>query len=620
MWVPLIFVILLLAVVFFQSTQGLFGAMIMMVLTLCCAAFAFGSYEWAASEHMAKYWKPDMAHAISLAALFGVPLVILRLILDKLVRRSCLLPSMIDKVGGGMCGLVTGLAMVGVAGTVFQMVPFGNSTLGFSRFDLAIRDTDAGGAATPPDVDAAGRGLWLGPDRFATGVAAMMSDGVFSGKRSFYQEHPAFLEEAAWVNTINPAVSRFAPSGSLRVTSTEPVEVVYRLIPGDAKKDLPAQFEPISPRSSYEFRMVGVKLTPAAFDQNKSHLFSLRQFRVVGEDGGALRQFFPVATQHADPAEAVNRHISFKRYGGKDWPIVDELIGPRSDHPGEVELVFELPTRFEPHFIEYKRNARATVSFRDSVPTGGTGAPDVPDPGDSRTSASDTKGTPVAATDAPTGSERDSRRSRRRGGADTDAPRTGSGGRVRGFATIPGSSVFGDKLPFEVKSYRDLNNTEVSHGKLVSGHLSADAADQADGDAAGVTTLQVPADKRLLHLNVGRLTARSGLGRALSKAVSVAQNYLVTDENGATYKLVGKYALADVNGTQRFELQYFPEQVGTVGGVGAFQRIKEDDLKRGDELVFLFLVDPGVKLVSFTTGGAATRAEDLRAENLVAPQ
>ena len=69
MWVPLIFVILLLAIVFFQSAQGLFGAMIMMVLTLCCAAFAFGSYEWAAAEHMSKYWKPNMAHAISLGQL-----------------------------------------------------------------------------------------------------------------------------------------------------------------------------------------------------------------------------------------------------------------------------------------------------------------------------------------------------------------------------------------------------------------------------------------------------------------------------------------------------------------------------------------------------------------------
>ncbi len=621
MWVPLIFIILLFAIVFFQSTQGLFSAMIMMVLTLCCAAFAYGSYEWVAVEYLAKYWKPDMAHAISLAALFGVPLLIFRLILDKLVRRSCLLPYMIDKAGGGVCGVVTGFVMVGVAGTAFQMVPFGTSAMGFSRFDLAIRESGVGNTTPPPDITAADRGLWLSPDRFATGAATMMSDGVFSSQQSFYREHPDFLQEIGWVNTINPAISRYAPPGSLKTVSSEPVEVVYRLIPGDDKKNIAEQFEPISPQSGLEFRMVRVKFSSDALDHNKSHLFSLRQFRLVGEDGGVVRQFYPIATQHTEASAMINRHVSLKRYRSDDWPVVDELITPRSDHLGEVELVFELPKSFDPGFIEYKRSARAKVSFSAGAPVG-AGNPKAPGETDAGSTSADGAPKSEASTsdgaEKPASSRRRSRRSRR--GSSDDTPAARRGGNVRGFTTIPGASVFGDRLPFEVTAYRDLNNTDVSNGALVGGHFRADAADQENGKDAPIATLRVPEGKRLLHLNVGHLNARSTLGRALSRAVAVAQNYLVTDANGATYRIVGKYALATVNGERVFEVQYFPNQAGTVGGLGKFDRIKEDDLKSGDEIVLLFLVDPGVKLVSFSTGGAASRADDLSAENLVAPE
>ena len=68
------------------------------------------------------------------------------------------------------------------------------------------------------------------------------------------------------------------------------------------------------------------------------------------------------------------------------------------------------------------------------------------------------------------------------------------------------------------------------------------------------------------------------------------------------------------------EIQYFPEVAGSVGGVGKFNRIKEDKLKRDEPLVLLFLVDPGARIVSFSTGGDATRRDDLTSDNLVAPQ
>jgi hypothetical protein len=91
-------------------------------------------------------------------------------------------------------------------------------------------------------------------------------------------------------------------------------------------------------------------------------------------------------------------------------------------------------------------------------------------------------------------------------------------------------------------------------------------------------------------------------------------------EGGNPYQVVGKYAIAAVNGTRMIEVQYFSNQAGSIGGLGKFDKIKDADLKDDYQLVLLFLVDPGVRIISFSTGGDATRADDLKSENLVAPR
>jgi len=171
----------------------------------------------------------------------------------------------------------------------------------------------------------------------------------------------------------------------------------------------------------------------------------------------------------------------------------------------------------------------------------------------------------------------------------------------------------------EMREYQKLKNVEINRGALADGHLVGEVDQQASGTDNAVTKFAVPEDKRLLQLNIGFLQARSGLGRAVSFAVGTVQNYFVTDQNSNPYQMVGKYATATVNGTKMIEVQYFSNQAGSIGGVGAFSRIKDDDLKGDYQLVLLFLVDPGIRITSFSTGGDATRADDLKGENLIAP-
>jgi len=617
----LICLVLVLAIALRQGTQGLFSGMIMLLLTICCAAAAFGTYEWVGVKLLVPLWRPDYALPIALAVLFGIPLLVLRLVFDRLIRRACLLPSWADRAGGGVCGLLIGLIVVGVAATAVQMVPFGNgSILGYSRVTVVDLADRADPSVEPFGPDSRERELLLRPDRCAIGLASLLSSGVFSGKESFGMRHPDMIQTIGWVGAAHAEVSRFAPPGSISIARTEPVQFVYQFDPGNRQRGEPAVYEPQTPKPGYEFRMVRVRLSNAARDTRKSHVFMLRQFRLVGQVGmeEAYVQYHPIALQQADAADATNRHVRAIKSGPRFWPVTDERYSPREDNQNEVEIVFELPTGFKPAFLEYKREARVAFSFDQPPATADAGrarrsrepaaTPPAPSPAPAPTSqpeATTSTGTPPAPADrTDTGSDR------RRGRVRTATAEQQTGSR------------FGDELPLALTSYESKENFEAAREALRQGHVIADVSAQSGGTNAPLRRFAVPDDKRLLQLHVGRLESRSTLGRALSRAVETVQNYFVTDDSGNRFTLVGKYAVANVGRQNIIEIQYFPDSAGMMGsGVRMpFDRIRPSRLRPNDTFVLLFLVDPGAHIVSFSTGGDATRQDDLTGQNLTAPQ
>ncbi len=596
MLISLIFVVLILAIAYFQASQGWYSAMIMAVLTICCAGAAFGTHEWVAVNLFAKWWKPDYAHPLALAAVFGVSLVVLRLLFDQSLRRTCLLPLMIDRVGGGVCGFVTAMTMVGVFAASVQMIPFQNgAVLGFARVPVSE-------AASAGDSSSGERDLWLMPDRFAVGLATFLSSGVFGGGESLYVTHPDLVQEIGWTNAAPAEVSRFAAPGSVSVDQVESVAQVFRLIPSPDEQNTPPTYEPLEPKPGHEFRLVRVRLGPGARDERKSHVFTLRQFRLVGSpaDTSALTQFHAIAIQQEDAADTTNRHIRFRKVGAGDKPVADIAYSPRSGDT--VEIVFETPKGFQPTILAYKRGAQAPMPAPKRADASSSAPAETPP---TTTTESGTSNAPAEPA-PPTGRTREGRGD-------------GRAGNIRGLATKIGGSFFGDALPVELTKYR-ASNSNIERGTLVSGHLVAEEAAQSGGTDPPVSRFAVPEDKRLLQLNVAKLQARSGLGRAITFAVATVQNYFVQDANGNRYEVVGKYAVADVNGTSVIEVQYYSERAGTIGQLGKFDRIRENELKQEDAFVLLFLVNPGAHIIGFSTGGDATRADDLTAENLVAPQ
>ncbi len=172
--------VLILAIAFFQVVQGLFSALIMTVLTILCTAAAFTFYEPLAELLYTR--QAAYADAGALIALLVIPLLVVRILFDKLIGSNVVIGVWADRVGGGILGLITGMMLVGTLTTALQMLPFGESVFTFEPFDGALQRKQN---LAP-----------FYPDRFTVGFMNVLSGGSLSGNRDLTKTHEDLLLEA----------------------------------------------------------------------------------------------------------------------------------------------------------------------------------------------------------------------------------------------------------------------------------------------------------------------------------------------------------------------------------------------------------------------------------------
>lgn len=173
--------VLILAIAYFQVVQGLFSAAIMTILSIVCAALALNTYE-ALGEAFLYSRQGPYADAVALIVLFVLPLLAVRIVLDKFVSANVVFGSWADRIGGGLLGIVTGMVLVGMLLIVMQMLPFGETVLGYRPYDDALRRDQ--------------RAWPLYPDEFTVGLARLVSRGALSAEASFDTLHDDLLLEA----------------------------------------------------------------------------------------------------------------------------------------------------------------------------------------------------------------------------------------------------------------------------------------------------------------------------------------------------------------------------------------------------------------------------------------
>ncbi len=574
-WLSLLLIILIAVITYIQTLYGFISALIMLVLVLVTVPFAFTVYEFLAFRVVIDYLN-DLALPVSFMVSFIAPLIGLRLLMDKYITRANLLPVLFDKIGAAVAGFFAAWLLAGVIAVAVFMIPFSGSFLG-----KPLLDRETGEPA----------GLWLSPHRVAVGYAVMMSNGVFSGPREWSNDHPDLIQELAWAMSTHHNSRQIVPPGSVELIKAEIRQYIFNKTEGPRHRGQRPEptYSPVTAEHEHYWLLLRLQIHSTAEDSDTGQRFSSRQIRLVGFDNpnaDASNYYVKAINDNDDPSRAVTIEP-------------DEFYRP--DAAGEVDVVFEVPDKFVPRFVEYKLGSRIDLTQVSpaSAPEPPPAAASRPEPPDTRRTAS----APPAP--EPTTPPEDRR----------------SGGRVSGVRGSGEEARFSDELPMPMTDYQQFDFDHTGEA-MARGHIYGERDEQAgSGPGPRVTEFQVPPDKRMFQLDVRTLQAGSTLGRALSFAVTSVRNYQLRDAAGNAYPVVGQFAVADVDGTEVVEVQYFPEAVGATGrgGIRDFSRIKDRHLEGSDyRLVYLFLVEPGAQLTEFTTG-TGRRPTDLRDRNLVAP-
>jgi len=553
--------ILVLLVAFFQAIQGMFSALIMAVLAILSAAAAFALVE------PVYYWSlqwvsADYALAACLMVIFLVCLIVTRVLADYLVPGNMQFPLWVDRIGGGLFGLIAGLVIVGMLCISVQMLPFSSSILGFQRVDVGEQ-----GEVTE-------HALWLHPDGFAVGLTEVMAAGSLSGPNSVKALHADWLQELQWNRSGVQKESRHAvPRGSLSVEAAW--EAVLPVYTKDGLRTVEAA-------RGYKFVVVRGSLDRQALDEDGVHRFTPMQWRIVGQNDGVWAQY-PMAGM-SDPG-----NMSRRTFLAMNEPVrIDPDVGTKFD------IVFEVPEgdRFDPSFVEYKRDARAALSksvWRDAPPG------------------------PIRPEEA--GQEEDEGQGQADANRRARPPQAG-GGRVSGRRALGQESRFSSELPLSIPADQiRRRDAQVSGDMLVQGHIVVPVDVKGEGDS--VKRFEVPENVRLLQLAVEPTFAKSTLGRARQFAVKTVKQYRVEDDQGQYYFPVGEYRSAEVRGEQLLELQYWPAAEQPERALREPRQVRERDLEKDGQLTYLFLIPPGRSITVFKTG---TQQRDLTSLNLKAPQ
>ncbi|MCB9850363.1 MAG: CvpA family protein [Phycisphaerales bacterium] len=546
------------AVAYFQAIQGATSAIITAVLTVLCVALSFGTYE-AVAEVTLLSVTPDFARPICFMAMFLVPLFVLRIIMDMLVSRANMIPHLLDRVVAAAVGLCTAFLMTGMLAIGLQMLPW-PSLIGFSRFD----------AKNPSEQHE----LFLRPDRAAASFGIALTNGVFGGGDEFHKVHPDLVTDLGWVQAGLAGVRRTAPADSITCEAAGEIQYVYDGVAGRGSD--PNKYTPVEPKSGNHYLRVLLKVNGSADDlgdADKKLRFAPATVRLVGERDGKPEIYCAIAVPSLDQANYFIRSWEGATTSEPDYVAGLTLAIPDSKL---IEVAFEVPTKFKPRSVYFRVGGVA--------PYRGGHAPE-----------------PVA--EAPTSTPEP-----------TPPP---SGGRTSGVKFK--SSHFGDDFPMAMTAYQG-QDVESAGNVMEQGQLIGLLDDQGSANRnERLDRFKVPDGKVLLQLNVESLQAGSLLGKALNQAATTVEDYNIVDSHGAKIGPIGKYAVAKVGDDYWVELMYFPGYAASgARAIRPFSKIQHTHLRGDYQLMYLYVVDSGTRIVEFDPGGGKHKT-DLSGQNLVAP-
>jgi hypothetical protein len=267
----------------------------------------------------------------------------------------------------------------------------------------------------------------------------------------------------------------------------------------------------------------------------------------------------------------------------------------------QLDVVFEVPEDFKPWYIEFKRGARVELSEKLSRK----------EPMDPIVSGSAKESAREAADESGKEPAKEAGKQEKGTKASKDkAPPVevgaAPGGRTHVADAIKERTGVSAELPVPLNAKDSQVGQHLRSGKLYEGHFAVDIPEDGGDGGEQITEFYVPKDKRMVQIGAEQTIPLSMLGTALNYAAKVAAQVRITATDGRQFFAQGVYSAARVSGKLVFEIQYWPEAEVPERlkeplrlTASVMKQAKPSERKFG----YLFLVDPGVEITSFSTGG-----------------
>lgn len=185
MLISLISIAMVLLIGYLWLTRGFFSALIHFVCVIIAGAVAFAAWEPLSLYFLgmgpATGFMAGSAWALGLALPFGVTLIILRPLLDRIIRANVEVPSALNMLGGGLLGAAAGVISAGVF--VIATSHLRTNMLGNRSFT----SESTGNVARDP-------ALWVPFDAMTVGFYAHLSERAFRVPESLAKWRPTAHE------------------------------------------------------------------------------------------------------------------------------------------------------------------------------------------------------------------------------------------------------------------------------------------------------------------------------------------------------------------------------------------------------------------------------------------
>ena len=336
---------------FFKGT--IVRAFATIIIAIFASIVAFGFFEILASVLIKRGDSGSMlalvpwAHSLGFLLIFVLVFAVLQTAVVQLTHKKPVdLGFLPERIGRVVLGIILGLIVSGVLITFLVMAPL-PSEYPYERFEPRNIKVDNPNKA------------FLNVDGFVTGLFGVVSNGSFSGKRSFACMHPSFLNQL-YLNRLDRDVSL--------VSGTSPaIEVPRDKAAWPAPDALKTQIEglnsqgkfnrtPGKPIGNYQLMIVRVGIKRMAIKTEpkiNAGIFTLSQLRLIckerGYEGGPFagegQDVYPLGYLKAADEIETNFKIQVER---SDF----------TDNAGtkDFDFIFPVPSGLQPAFVGFKLN------------------------------------------------------------------------------------------------------------------------------------------------------------------------------------------------------------------------------------------------------------------------